>query len=77
MCLAVPGRVTEIKDKTCIAEIFGVSREVSIELLDDVGIGDYIIIHAGCAIQKVDEQEAMKTIELIKEVGELSDDKIY
>lgn len=71
MCLAVPGKVVKINDRTCIVEIMGVSREISIELLKDVNVGDYVLIHAGCAIQKLDEEEAVKTIELFKELEEL------
>jgi hydrogenase expression/formation protein HypC len=71
MCLAVPGKVVKINDRTCVVEIMGVSREISIELLKDVNLGDYVLIHAGCAIQKLDQEEAIKTIELFKELEEL------
>jgi hydrogenase expression/formation protein HypC len=71
MCLAVPGKVVKISDRTCVVEIMGVSREISIELLKDVNLGDYVLIHAGCAIQKLDQEEAIKTIELFKELEEL------
>lgn len=72
MCLGVPGQVTKILDKTCIVDILGASREISTEFIKDVKIGDYLIIHAGCAIQKLDEEEALKTIELFKELEELT-----
>jgi len=68
MCLGLPGKVIKIEAKTCLAEILGVSKEISIELLKDVSVGDYILIHAGCALQKLDEEEALKTIELYKEL---------
>jgi len=71
MCLAVPGRVTEIKGKTAVVEIMGALREASLELLEDVQIGDYVILHAGCAIEKLDEAEALKTIELFKELKDI------
>jgi len=71
MCLAVPGKVVKISDRTCVVEIMGVSREIFIELLKDVNLGDYVLIHAGCAIQKLDQEEAIKTIELFKELEEL------
>jgi hydrogenase expression/formation protein HypC len=71
MCLAVPGKVVKINERTCVVEIMGVSREISIELLKDVNLGDYVLIHAGCAIQKLDQEEAIKTIELFKELEEL------
>ncbi len=72
MCLGVPGKVVKIEGDTALVEILGASREISIELLKDVKIGDYVIIHAGCAIQKLDEEEALNTIELFKEIKELS-----
>jgi hydrogenase expression/formation protein HypC len=71
MCLGLPGKVIKIENKTCLIEMMGVSREVSIELLKGVEIGDYLLIHAGCAIQKLDEEEAMKTIELFTELRDL------
>lgn len=74
MCLAVPGKVVKIEEKECLVEIMGVSREISIELLKDVNIGDYVLIHAGCAIQKLDEEEALRTIELFKELKELANE---
>ena len=71
MCLGIPGKVIKVEDKTCLVEIMGVSREISIELLKDIKLGDYVLIHAGCAIQKLDEEEAVRTIELFKELKEL------
>jgi hydrogenase expression/formation protein HypC len=72
MCLGLPGKVLKIENKTCLVEIMGVTRDISIELLKEVEIGDYVLIHAGCAIQKLDEEEALKTIELFNELRELS-----
>ncbi|HOV28247.1 MAG TPA: HypC/HybG/HupF family hydrogenase formation chaperone [Pseudobacteroides sp.] len=71
MCLALPGKIIEIKDKTGIVEMMGVVREVSLELIKDYSLGDYVLVHAGCAISKVDEEEAVKTIELFKELKEM------
>lgn len=71
MCLGIPGKVIKIEDKKSLIEVMGVSREASIELLDDVKVGDYVIIHAGCAISKIDEEEALQTIELFKELQEI------
>lgn len=71
MCLGLPGRVIKIEDKTSLVEVMGVSREVSIELLKNVNIGDYVLVHAGCAITKIDEEEALRTIELFRELREL------
>ncbi len=51
-----------------VAEVFGFKREVRTDLLEDVNIGDYVIVHAGFAIQKLDEKEAKETLKLIGEV---------
>lgn len=72
MCLAVPGKVIEVREKTSIVEILGVSREVSIELLGHINVGDYLLIHAGCAIQKIDEEEAKQTLDLLEELKEIA-----
>ncbi|MDP4092525.1 MAG: HypC/HybG/HupF family hydrogenase formation chaperone [Bacillota bacterium] len=71
MCLAVPGKVIKIENGSGTVEILGVTREVSLELLKDIQIGDYVLIHTGCAIQKLDEDEAIKTIDLFKELKEI------
>lgn len=71
MCLGVPGKVIEMKDGMAKVDILGAIREVSIELLSDVRVGDYVLVHAGCAIQKVDEQEAADTIRLFRELQEV------
>ena len=75
MCLAIPGRIVEIVDEdNSIAkvEVGGVKRNVNIGMLDknDVGIGDYVLIHVGFAMSKVDEQEAHDTLRVLKEIGE-------
>ncbi len=71
MCLGVPGKVLKIDGKKSEVEIMGVTREVSLELLKQVKLGDYVLIHAGCAIQVIDEDEAQKTLELFNELREL------
>lgn len=71
MCLGIPGKVIKIENKTSLVDILGVSKEVSIELLKDVNVGDYVMIHAGCAISKIDEEEALRTIELFDELREM------
>ncbi len=63
MCLAVPSRIIEINDTVARVDVDGVVREASIMLLDDVKIGEYVIVHAGFAISKVDEEAALQTLE--------------
>jgi hydrogenase expression/formation protein HypC len=71
MCLGVPGRIVKLEGKDAIAEIMGAERSISIELLENVKIGDYVLIHAGCAIQVVDEEEALDTIRLFNELRDV------
>lgn len=68
MCLAVPGKVVEIVDMLATVDISGVTRQVSLILLPDAKIGDYVLVHAGFAIQAIDEDEAQKTLALFKEL---------
>ena len=68
MCLAVPMKVTEIVDSTAICEVDGVRRQGSLMMLDDVAVGDYVLLHAGFAIEKIDPDEAQKTLEVFREV---------
>ena len=63
MCLAVPSRIIQIEDKLAKVDVDGVIREASLMLLDDINIGDYVIVHAGFAISKVDEEAALQTLE--------------
>ncbi|HWQ32039.1 MAG TPA: HypC/HybG/HupF family hydrogenase formation chaperone [Blastocatellia bacterium] len=72
MCLAIPGRVVEIVDREnqiAKVEVGGVRRNVNIGMLDDAQIGDYVLIHVGFAMSKVNEQEAAETLRLPEELG--------
>ena len=70
MCLAIPAKVKDIKDEIAIVEIGNVEREAGIMLVPEVKIGDYVLLHAGYAIQIIDEEEAGKTMELFKQMDE-------
>ncbi len=72
MCLAVPMKIIEIRGDRGVAETGGVRREVGLQLLDGIRIGDYVLVHAGFAIQIVDPSEAEKTLELFRELGQAS-----
>jgi hydrogenase expression/formation protein HypC len=67
MCLAVPMKVVEIEEGTAICEVDGVRREGSLMMLDDVAVGDYVLLHAGFAIEKIDPEEAQKTLDVFRE----------
>ena len=70
MCLGVPAKIVRVEGKDAIAEVGGIRREVSIELLSDVKEGDYVIIHAGFAISKLDEEEAEIMLDLLSHIPE-------
>jgi len=61
MCLAIPAKILEIKDNTAVIESLGVKKEVEISLVPDAKKGDYVIVHAGFAIQIVEKEEALAT----------------
>ena len=68
MCLGVPARVLHIDDTEAIVAIGDVEYKASLLLMNDVKVGDYIILHAGFAIEKVDPEEADETIRLFLEI---------
>ena len=73
MCLAIPGRVVEIADEgnqLAKVDVSGVLRNVNIGLLDGVGPDDWVLIHVGFALSKVDEEEAHATLALLQGMGE-------
>lgn len=62
MCLAVPGKVLEVEEKTALVDFGGLRREVRLDLLEGARKGDYVIVHAGYAIQVLDQAEAERTL---------------
>ena len=68
MCLAVPSKIVEINGTVAKVDVDGVIRETSIMLLDDVKIGDYVIVHAGFAINILDEEAALQTLEYLRSI---------
>jgi len=70
MCLAVPGKVLSLDGDKGIVEIGNIKREVFMHLLSDVSVNEYVLVHAGCAIEKVDEEEAKITMDIFKELIE-------
>jgi hydrogenase expression/formation protein HypC len=61
MCLAIPAKIIKIKDNTAVIESLGVKKEVEVSLIPDAKKGDYVIVHAGFAIQIVEKEEALAT----------------
>lgn len=74
MCLAIPAKVAKLEEgNLATVDILGVSREISVDLTPQAHVGDYVLVHAGFAIEVVDEQFAQETIDLIKQFPELAD----
>ncbi len=73
MCLAVPLKIISIKGKMGIGELGGVKRKISLMLLDKVRVGDYVLLHAGFAINKLETKEAEELLQLLREISEVSD----
>jgi hydrogenase expression/formation protein HypC len=75
MCLAIPAQVVELRDgDNAVVDLAGVRKEISLALVDNVAIGDYVIVHVGYALNKLDPEEAAKTLALFAEIGQLGDD---
>lgn len=68
MCLAIPARVVEVQGRTAVVDVAGNRRPVDISLVEPVRPGQYLLIHVGMALQVLDEQEALETLQLIQEV---------
>lgn len=71
MCLALPAQIIAIDPSTnmATAAVGNVKVEVSLALVDDIALGDYVLVHVGYALNKIDEEEALKTLELFAEAG--------
>ena len=76
MCLAIPGKVTELYDAGGVSmarvDFGGISREACMVYLPEAGLGEYVLVHAGFAITKMDEEEARRTLADLQTLGELS-----
>jgi hydrogenase expression/formation protein HypC len=75
MCLGIPGKVMEVRADAGLpmgrVDFGGVRKEACLAYVPDVEVGDYVIVHVGFAISKVDEEEALKTLELLEQMGDL------
>jgi hydrogenase expression/formation protein HypC len=72
MCLAIPSKIISIEDNVAIIDVDGVQREASLMLLKDPKIGDYVIVHAGFAINKLNEEDAKESLKLLREAVSLT-----
>jgi hydrogenase expression/formation protein HypC len=78
MCLAVPGKIISIEEKTAEnaptmakVDFAGVIQAVCIDWLPEVQVGDYVIVHVGFALNKLDEKDALETLQILREMGEI------
>ncbi len=69
MCLAIPSRIVRIEDQMAVIDVDGVTREASLLLLEDARVGDYVIVHAGFALHKIDEETARESLDLLRDVA--------
>ncbi|MBI2400233.1 MAG: HypC/HybG/HupF family hydrogenase formation chaperone [Deltaproteobacteria bacterium] len=67
MCLGIPGKIIEITGETATIDVAGTRKDASLRLMEKAAVGDYVIIHAGFAIEKVDTKRAEETLLLIRE----------
>ena len=69
MCLAIPSEIVEVRDKMATIDVAGIRREVSLLLLpEEVSIGDFVLVHAGFAIHKIDQEAAGEALKLLNEI---------
>lgn len=76
MCLAVPARIIEKKGDKAVADAMGNKWNIRITLTPDIEVGDVVLVHAGYAITKVDEEEAQKTWELFEEIAQYEQERL-
>ncbi len=74
MCLAIPMKIVATDGFSATVEAEGVSREINLRLLENAQVGDYVLVHAGFAIEKIDEQEAKETLDLMQHIARLQDE---
>ncbi len=67
MCLAIPSKIVKIENNIGTIDVDGVKRKTSLLLLEDAKVGDYVIVHAGFAIHKIDEQVAMESLKILRD----------
>jgi hydrogenase expression/formation protein HypC len=73
MCLSIPAKVEKIENDMATVSVGGTRYEASLQMLDDVKVGDYILMHTGFAIQKLDPEEAEQSLKVFKEFEELNE----
>ena len=70
MCLSVPAEIISIDGQMAKASVGGAVREISLQLVEDMHVGDFVLLHTGYAIEKISAEEAAETVRLLRELGE-------
>jgi len=73
MCLAIPSMIVKIEDEMATIDVDGVKRKTSLLLVEDARVGDYVIVHAGFAIRKIDEEAARESLKYLREAAEFAE----
>jgi hydrogenase expression/formation protein HypC len=77
MCLAIPGKLLTVEDhfitRVGSVEFGGITRQANLDFVPEARVGDYVLVHVGFAISRIDEAEALRTLEILREMGELSE----
>lgn len=75
MCLAIPAQITEMKEGSlATVDILGVTRDIALDLVPQANVGDFVLVHAGFAIEVIDADYAQETLDLIRQFPELVDE---
>jgi hydrogenase expression/formation protein HypC len=72
MCLAIPSKIVKIEDNMAVIDVDGVKRKASLLLVENPEVGEYVIVHAGFAINKINEEDALESLRLIREAVSLT-----
>lgn len=73
MCLSIPGKVISVNGDKAVVSVGGTEYEASLQLLDDVKVDDYVLVHTGFAIQKISEEEAIETLKVFNEFDDMNE----
>lgn len=76
MCLGIPAKITQIEGEFAKANINGATIQVGIQLLEEVAVGDYVLIHTGYALEKLSEEEAQETLKTLQELEQFNNESI-
>ena len=76
MCLGIPAKITRLDGEFAEANINGATIKVGVQLIEDVKLGDYVLVHTGYALEKLSEEEARETLETLRELEQLNNESI-